>query len=394
MEKYKRHFSISGFIHNNYNELLLSRVFRMFALSMISLFVPIYLLQIGFSLFEIIIFESLVLTFSLGFHFLTISIIKKLGIKTSMIISYFLTMFFYLILYSSEEIIPLIGKYSYLVIIGIFMLTYTALFWMSYHFYFVRSTKKKEGGKKLGVILAVPLVLSIISPLIGGFLITQFSFKFAFMLSFILLGIGGVVLFFTGEMKSKFSKVNFKKIIDKKNPKKNALFFIEGISGIGTAFIWPILLFLNSVQLISIGILLVFSNALYALVSYRIGKLSDENDPNRYMKIGGAGHGLSIAFRAISKNIAFITGFQSIGGIFGGIWTTSMHTSFYKRSHKDISNSVMNREFYMHTGRIFMFLILMLLIYLIGISKGLISGMIFAGVATMFITFLRKVDMS
>lgn len=392
MEKYKRHLSISGFIHNNYNELLLSRIFRMFAISMISLFVPIYLLEIGFSIFEIIIFEIMVMISSLGFHFFTIPIIKKLGIKTSMIISYVLTIIFYLVLYSSEKIIPVIEKYPYLVLVGILMFAYSSIFWMAYHFYFVRSTKRKDGGKKLGIMLAVPLVLNIISPLVGGFLITEFSFRFVFLISSTLLGIGSVVLFFTGEMKAKFSKLDMKRIIDKKNPKKNILFFIEGISGIGTAFIWPILLFFNSIQLVSIGLLLVFSNSLYAFVSYRVGKLSDDHDSNRYLKIGSAGHGLSIAMRAVSRNIAFITGFQSIGGIFGGIWTTSMHSSFYKKSHKDICNSIMNREFYLHMGRIFMFMVLMLFIFLLGISNGLIFGMVFAGIVTMFITFLRKVE--
>jgi len=51
------HLHFRRFLHNRYNDLLIADSFRGIALSMTSLFVPLYLIQEGYSLPAVVIFR-------------------------------------------------------------------------------------------------------------------------------------------------------------------------------------------------------------------------------------------------------------------------------------------------------------------------------------------------
>lgn len=388
MDKYKHHFHISSFIHNSYNELVAANTLRMFAISMISLFVPIFLLKSGFELSHIIILEIFMLLGSVYLHFLSLDILKWIGVKKTMILSYASTILFYIILYNTENIVNAIGNIPYFMLVGTTNVMFTTFYWMSYHFYFLKATKEsKHPGKRLGILVSVPVMLSIISPFVGSALITNYSFKITFLISIILLIIGSIVLLFSNDIKLDKYNIDKNKIIDIHNMKKNMCYAIEGVNHVGTGFTWPVLLFFSSIQLMSMGVLYLISNTLYAIVSYKTGKSTDKKKSSTYVEIGSLGHGASLIFRALSKTILSMTTFQSIGGLFGGVWTVAIHSIFYKHSKKDMCNSVMNREIYLHIGRIFGFIFLMYAIFISNILTGLISTMILAGVSTFMLVF-------
>ena len=77
------HFSLG----RELNELYISRAIMAFALSLISLFVPIYFYQLGFSISKILLFFFLIALYFFVLTLFTPKIIAKVGIRHSILFS-------------------------------------------------------------------------------------------------------------------------------------------------------------------------------------------------------------------------------------------------------------------------------------------------------------------
>jgi len=385
-----KHIHLTKFLSNKYNDLLIADVFRLLSLSMISIFLPIYLLGIGFSISAVTLMEISLFVLSIFAHYLVMARISDWGVKKSLVVSYLLNVVFYITLYYSEVFIGDFGKISFILLIIFLNLTATCLYWSAHHLYFISSTKSKNQGGKLGLLVGIPTFVGIIGPFLGSVIIDKFNFKEAFFVSGLFMLIASVVLFFSNDIKVKI-KLDIKKILDFEHSVKNTVYVMQGISYAATGFVWPVLLFFLGIKLISMGLLYLLSNTAYAVVSYLGGKSADRNGNMKIGRIGAVGHGSSLILRALSSTIALLTTFQTMGGVFGGLMQVALNTGFYKHSHKDMGNSIMNREAYMHVGRLLT--VLMFLVALFFTEKpetALIFVLILAGISVFSLTLLIR----
>ena len=392
MDKYYRnHFTgknVHQFLHNKYNDLLISDTFRLIALSMISIFVPIYLLKNGFMLIEIIIAEALMFLATIGLHYLMLSyLLQRIGIRRSIFISYICSICFYTML-SLDTLIGVLGRYNYLAIVFLLNGLLFAFYWNAHHIFFLTATKVRDTGKRLGLLKAIPTISGISGPFIGGILITTLGFKAVFAVSILLLVSASIALSFSNRTDVKL-KLDKKKVLNLKNMKRNLIFGIQGINSIAAGFMWPIFLFLASVALVSIGAIYLLSHTVNAFMNYYGGKTCDSKG-FLLGRIGAIGHGLSLIFRALSKTVVLMTTFQAMGGAFGGLLTVTLDSEFYKKSHKDSANSIMNRELYMHLGRICAVAALGVLLIFYNPVNTLIIGLVGAGIITFFLNILME----
>ncbi|MCK5416252.1 MFS transporter [Candidatus Parcubacteria bacterium] len=384
MDKYKHlhNFQVSELFHNNYNELIISNTLRTFALSLISLFMPIFLIKLGYEIRTIFVLEILMLSFSFWLHFFVFRVIRYLGIKRTLVLSYITTILFYGILYNASGFIDEIGRGWFLVLMGGVNVCFTTLYWVAQHLYFVKSTKKENSGKRYGVLIAVPMFLGIVSPFAGSALITTHGFEVSFLVAIFIMVLAGIVMFFTDEIVVDNNKMDLKKIWKGSDARLNAMYFIEGVNVIATGFMWPLILFMMKFQLMFMGLLYLVSNTIFAIISVYGGKFTDIAGPKKMVAIGSIGHGFSLIFRAYAKTVWFITGFQSMGGFFGALWTVSFKSNFYKKSHDDPVNSIMNMEVYQHLGRIFVFVFIFFLSGTYSIMDSFLIVLVFSGVLT------------
>lgn len=385
-----KHLHLTKFLSNKYNELLVADVFRLLSLSMISIFLPIYLLGINFSISAVVWMELSMFVLIIFAHYYVMKKIGDWGIKRTLVVSYLLNVVFYVALYYSDVLISDFGKLFFVLVIIALNVSTTSLYWSAHHLYFISSTKVKNQGGKLGLLVGLPTFVGIIGPFMGSVLITEFGFKEAFVVSGFFMSIASIVLFFSDDIKVKI-KLDIKKIFDVKNRAKNTVYVMQGISYAATGFIWPVLLFYLGIKLISMGLLYLFSNTAYAAVSYLGGISADKNGNMKIGRIGAIGHGLSLILRTLSSTIALLTTFQTMGGVFGGLMQVALNTGFYKYSHKDVGNSIMNREMYMHFGRIFTVLAFLLALPFATIEGALIFVLILAGISVFsLIIFIKK----
>lgn len=392
MDKYYRnHFTgkhVHQFLHNKYNDLLISDTLRLVALSMISIFVPIYLLKSGFLLWEIIIAEAGMFTVTVMLHYAMLRyLLQKIGIRRSIFISYVFSICFYILL-SMSNLISVLGRYNYLAIIFILNSMLFAFYWNAHHIFFLNATKVRDTGKRLGLLKAIPTISGISGPFIGGILISTLGFKAVFAVSILFLIFASIALSFSKKTKIEL-KIDNRKVFNMKNMKRNIIFAIQGINSIAAGFMWPIFLFLASVALVSIGAIYLLSHTVNALMNYYGGKTCDSKG-FLLGRIGAIGHGLSLIFRAMSKTVLLMTTFQAMGGAFGGLLNVTLDSEFYKKSHKDSANSIMNRELYMHLGRIAAVACLGVLLIFYNPVNTLIIGLVGAGIITFLLNILME----
>lgn len=398
MDKYhheqqiEKHLHLGRFLKDKYNDLLFSDVLRLLALSMISLFVPIFLIETGFSLFYVALFELGIFILMVPLHFFILKNINSWGVKRTLVISYFVNILFYISLYYHKWLISILSGEMFLLIICFLNVLAVGLYWTAHHIYFISSIKKEESGSKLGIISGIPVIASVISPFLGSLLITNFSYSASFLLSSFLLLIASFVLTFSSKIESINVDLDVDKIIDRKNKNKNIVFVIQGFGHASTGLIWPLLLFYLSVQLISIGVLYLFSNIAYALIGYFGGRKTDRDGSHRVVRIGAAGHGASMVLRAFASSFVSITAFQTMGGIFGGLLHISLDSGFFRWSRDDVANRIMNREVYMHIGRFSSIALLAFLIIWLSPVHALISVLVFSGITTFLLSLFVAKD--
>lgn len=396
MDKYFSHFHIGrhlhlkNFLHDEYNDLVIADTFRLLAISMVSLFIPIFLLKSSFSILEVALTELGLFLGAIIFHYLSLKFIHHFGgIKKLMIFSYAVYILLYLSLKYTEFLVADIGRINFLILITSLNIIASVCYWTTHHIYFFRSTSTKDSGKKLGILKSVPTIAGIFSPFLGSILISNFSFYTTFLVSAILMVIASGALLFSRDIKANIN-LSFKKSLNLHNPRTNIIFFIQGLGYAAVGFAWPILLFIFSVELISMGSLYLFSNIFFAAISYFGGKRTDHDRSNIIGRIGAAGHGFSIIFRALSSTIVTMTAFQTMGGFFGGLLHISLDAAFFKSSQKDIANGIMCREIYMNLGRAFLIVILIILLIYFPAKTVFVSALIFSGILTFILSILIK----
>ncbi len=195
------HFHFGRFIHSRYNDLVIADTLRQIALSMVSVFIPIYLLNIGFSLKDVFLYLLLSYLGQVIASYIVTSKIERWGVKHVLIFSYLINIVLYLILSSAEPIISGTHKLPFIFLIAFISAIQIAFFWTAHHFYFLAIADGKNNSSKTGILNGIPVLFGIVGPLLGGFLITISGFSLVFMISAGLLIMASIALFFSHDIK-------------------------------------------------------------------------------------------------------------------------------------------------------------------------------------------------
>jgi len=254
----------------------------MFARSMINLFVPIYLLELGYSWTITFLFMTI---FSLSHTIMSLVSAKisgKIGYKHLILISSPIMIVYYLLLNSINFIASLNIP---ILLIAIFGGVSNAMFWIGYHTDFAESVKNKNSGKNLGFVKILTSICQSFGPLVGAFLLSKLNFGFVFIIVSILIGLSTIPLLFRKDKHEKFN-VKFKDI--------NKLFSWRAIIahmgfGIESSMyfvVWPIYIyyFILNEGLTKLGSITSLSLIFSLIITYFMTKYVDKN-VNIYYKI-------------------------------------------------------------------------------------------------------------
>jgi len=351
-------------------KIYVSLALRSLGLSLISLFIPLYLyVEMGYSLSDTLmffVFYSLV--FAIGTP-VAAKFASKYGVKHTVLFSFPFYLIFVLMLYSLPYYkLPLI-------ILGSFVGFSMGFYWIGMHLLFFHASDKKHRGEECGKQRAAAIVGGLIGPLFGGIMISYFGFPIVFILATILLLSSGVMLLLSDDILSSYH-FSIRSIVNKDHW-KNSLFFVSRGTQVMTAnVIWPVFIFAILDSYFSLGIIGTIVSGFSAVVVWLAGKYSDHTDKRKMIRRIVGFESLSWFLRAMVTSVTHIFGATIFGAITSGAWSSPVAALEYDKANKgDITGYFVSREVFLCLGRILVLLVVLM-------TDSLMGGLIFQGFAS------------
>lgn len=266
---------------SGFNKILQMMSLNNFAMSFVSVFIPIYLFELGYSFQTVMVWMIIQNVALLFFCFVTVYFSNRIGLVHLLHVRFILLLIYFSLLLFGLKDFPIL-----VYIIPIFIGAETAFFWMPINILFVRNTKEDGMGNSISKFFVIPSLFGIASPIIGAFIAVQFGFLSLFFLAMFLL-----MFTFVPVLSLRSEKTNF--IFSWKKTreifKNNKQYFLpEVIDNIveDGMLVFSIFIYLQLVSTMQIGIIGTITSFVAMVFTFTIGKLTDRRNKYKLLKIG------------------------------------------------------------------------------------------------------------
>ena len=259
-------------------EIYICRVLRALGLSVITVFVPIYLLNLGYPLNDVLLYLFFEFLFLAVFSPYASYLESKLGIKHTLSLGTLFQVVFLLMLFTIESMgwsLPFLG----------FMNGFAhALFWIPFNANFVKTADKGKYGREVGILAALPHTMAVIGPLFGALMITYFSFDATVILACVILSLSITPFFLTKDIKPKVRRIE--NLFHRRNWNYFDLYVVKGFLSV-VMLIWPIFVFYIVGDYVTIGIIEALKGFGAAIFTFIVGIICDKIKLGHVFKIAG-----------------------------------------------------------------------------------------------------------
>jgi MFS family permease len=368
------HFNFTHHLHIEKKAslaLYITNTIKTFALSLASLYIPIFI-YVTFS--EQLIFDNneilngiyFILAFYfvrslstiLSMHKIVNFIFGRINFKISIFISNILLgIAMYLLILSESNLI-------FLFVSSVIFSIETLLYWIPFHTYFVRILRVESGGAstaKFGTSTAIRLFLASIAsaggPILGGLIIKIYGFNVLFLISTILLIISAIPILF-GAHEHKHGKHNLSAIIRRYLSAKNYRWNIiahmaAGIDGNLYAIFAPFLLFIIADKnTSSVGLVISIAVLLASIFTLLAGRILDRSSGKGIQKVSTVINSLFYIPRIFSGTPGILYLVDVFDKINGSFLSVPLMSAAYDQAQTEDNEAdyIIYREFFLHLG--------------------------------------------
>ena len=389
MEKQPHEYSY--FHITELTEMYLTMAVRSFALSMIGIFVPLILLQSGYSLTSVLFYQMMLPVFLFIVFATSGKLISKIGVKHTMLVSIPFFLLFYYLVYTIEV-------YQWpIIFISLCAALASATYWFAFHIEFAKYTKGKKRGSQIGLLNAINTAISIIGPILGGIIISVSGPKALILINSALMICSGVPLLLTKDEKVTVH-ITPKEVFFTTTFRQRISFICEGLRSYSATIFWPLFLFFMQISFFIIGSVYTVVRIVNTLTSVVVGKYLDKHHPKKVLKLGTTLNAISLFIRAFLPITAVAaTSITSLGGLGFTIMNNSYAKIWYEKAHHFGARFILSRELYLEIGRFFivgialvLFLVLSALGYelLLAVTIMCITIFIIGAIATLVMNII------
>ncbi len=348
-----------AFLKDQLKEFYITHTLTSFIFSMVGIFIPLYLLKLGYSLYNVFAYFLVYYIAVFVFCIIAYSVAKKIGIKHTMLIHIPLVTAYFILLFSLDTTkIPIF----LLAVIGG---AEQGMYWMPMHSLFARCSSSRKMGSNMGKSTSLDTLAGIAAPLIGGIIIVLLSFKALLLFSMLLMVFSAMPLFFSKEVKPKISFSikkgwNLLKIF----PRFLSSFTLQALSDIVKSLILPIFIFLMLQNPLSVGIIGSLVGVGAVCFSFIIGKFADKTDKIKLTKIASVLMAVTWIIAYFSSSILLFYVLTFSLGFFMIMFSIplSAHAYIVAKKHHHADEFILLREAPFFIGRVLALLLAMLLV--------------------------------
>jgi MFS family permease len=302
--------------------------FKTLGLSLIGIFVPIYLYKLGFSISLVIGYFLVREVIELFLVVPTSHIVARIGTRKALIFGSALTLVNLYLLF----LLPQLHVLFFLAAIS--EGAAISIFFIPYHLIFSAAVSKRSGGTELSYMDILTNLAAALGPLIGGFVASQYGLRIV-----IILAIGFVLLALEPLIRDSPRVVSYNFVLSRprfsgwwRDLVSSAGF---GITEMSATIIWPLFIYFAVKTYAAIGLIVSISLILTIALAYGAGRLSDRGKDKQLLN---AGAGLSAgvhAIRIIGASLSGITLLNIAGDAAHSLFRVPWSADFYKPASLD-----------------------------------------------------------
>jgi|APSaa5957512576_1039674.scaffolds.fasta_scaffold06003_2 MFS family permease len=363
------------FLKSEISEIYTSHIINLFAVSLVMVFIPIFLLNLGYTLNQVILF--ILVRFATGLVFAPVAgwLSNKIGFKHVILTIRLPIEILFMILLLTLEATKL-NIYFISVLGGLAMIMY----WIPFNSLFAKYSNKEKRGSQVAKLFSLPMLVRIIGPGLGAFLYTIFGFEVVLLVSTVVLAVSTIPLFLTPDIKPHL-KFKMKRLFTLDHRDFILYSFLDGIRGMTEAYLWPIFIFLTLTNVESVGATQVLSGIGIIIFTAFIGKSCDKMSKHRILKFGA----LLVSFIWFARIYAH--GYIDIFllSFFGGVATVVLlipsHSIIFNQANKEVYGEfIVMREMWLNISRVLFFAVLLLVPhkFIVAFAMAMVASFLFA----------------
>jgi MFS family permease len=365
------------------NEMYFFMAARSFGLSLVGIFIPIYLYLSGYGFRNILLYYILLYFFELVCEYPSASLLKKIGPKHLMVMSlpFLVFHFWQLLTLSTYNWSPLLLALPVGISLG--------LFWEAYHYDFSRTKCQKKASRETGMMEILVSTTGAIAPLIGGIIATKYGVGSLIVFVIVILLFGAVFLFKTGDNNFRKGKLDLGRIKIKDIWRDLLSYSGMGWEVVSDMQIWPLLLIIFIKGYENIGIVTSASLLVTVLVTYWIMKRGDKTGRVIYLRTGGfIGFIVGIA-RVFVENITAAFAVNISRSFSKSLQISPFSTEYYLHADEESrSEYIFYMESAVDIARVIYFSILLGLTYVFDYKIILLVGLVMGAIGALALTVM------
>ncbi len=357
------------------NELYASMTIRAFAMGMIGIFVPIYLLKLDYSLGSVFFFYALAYAFNALFIIPAAAFSAKYGFKHSIFMSIPFLIALYLLLYS-------LGTFQWpLLLLAAAFGINRAFFWMGYHIDFSKFSDKENRWGEVGFARMLFFGSHFLGPLVGGIFLAIFDFKALFVLVIVLLLISVVPLFLSKDTHEPMY-FSIDKIFTYSRVREGLAFIGRGIETGVSLVIWPIFIFFSILNSFTALGLVATLSLFFSVVAAALTGAVSNSRRGLVLKVGALATSVIWILKTFVTTPLQVYVIDAFHGIVRAFVTVPLDALSYDKANRSgIVEYIIFRETFVEIGRVAVFVVMLL-------TADLITGLLFgSGASLLFLLF-------
>ena len=374
---------------NQMSALLISHAVRAFATSLVTIFIPLFLLNLGYSLLAVAIYLLINISLYAPLYYVMYKIAARIGIKKIMILSTPVQILYFIGLQQIEKL-AFASDIVILGCLGALLALAETMYYTGYHVDIAKSTTSKTNTKAIGRLDAVSSLLAAIAPLLGAILITRTGFGLTFSVVAILFIISSLPLLFTKEIHEKF-QFRWRDIVRKKNEGLFTPFFSEGAHLFAMMLIWPIYFYFVFSTYENVGLIYSVASVTAILTSFVASKYLNKKNKTKALRVGAILRSAFLLVKLSIRSIGTMIPVEIGSSVTNATTRISYLAHTYELSKKKgIMNTLFIREFYLNIGRTILILILIVLLGYMNDASAIFVLLIITSIAALGMGAITK----
>lgn len=315
------------------------------AVSMVAIFLPLYILDLGYSPQHVFAFFLIYYIIYILFSFPNGYVASRIGYKHTSLLSSPFILIFYLLLRTEPTVVQL---YLIAIIGGLGF----NMYWAGMNPEIATSSHSKNREEETGYFYSMPTIATMISPLVGGLILALYNFQILFLFTAIFIA-GSFAPFLFSKEHHDGMEMNVGSFLKKDHFTDFMTYFGKGFNSIGRKVLWPLYLAIVIQASVSIGGAGSLMALGAAVASIALGKATNDNNRTKVLLSGTCVAIISylLMIQVTSAVPALIVSFIN------GLGRTAMNIPIYSRAldraeEEDLVEYLAFREVSLSIGRI------------------------------------------